>query len=158
MRNLQLTCPQCGVFNEINEPKCWKCQRAISDEEKHNVLNDLSPEEREQRSKQEAQRKTTLNGQSDEKVGAASGSTVKIIFGVILVAIGFLIYANGEQLGVTLLGGEDQIMRDMMNGAMFDKGYTNRASSIGNFLQGLYIVVIAIGSIMVLLGLAKSKK
>ena len=102
-------------------------------------------------------RKGNIRG-SGPTLDAVNNSNRQIIFGVIVVAIGFLIYANGEQLGVTLLGGEDQIMRDMMNGAMFDKGYTNRASSIGNFLQGLYIVVIAIGSIMVLLGLAKSTK
>jgi len=126
---------------------------------KRNIEAEIKKKKENEEKTQEINAKNSkLNGQSDEKVGAASDGTAQIIFGVILIAVGFLIYVNGEQLGLTLLGGKDQIMRDMMNGAMFDKGYRNRASSIGNFLQGLYIVVIAVGSIMVLLGLVKSKK
>ena len=34
MNNPQIVCPKCGVFNEINDTKCWKCKRPISAEER----------------------------------------------------------------------------------------------------------------------------
>lgn len=89
MSNLQLTCPKCGVFNDINETKCWKCKRPISDEEKQKVLNDLSPEEREQHSEQEAQRKAAQNTQTNVVADSTDYKT-SILVAKIVSAVGWL--------------------------------------------------------------------
>lgn len=34
MNKPHLVCPNCGVYNELNESKCWKCKRPISEEER----------------------------------------------------------------------------------------------------------------------------
>lgn len=32
--SIQVTCPNCGVFNDVSDSTCWKCKRPISNEEK----------------------------------------------------------------------------------------------------------------------------
>lgn len=34
----QITCPKCGVYNDVQDFKCWKCNRPITPEEKEPVL------------------------------------------------------------------------------------------------------------------------
>ena len=36
---IQVTCPKCGVYNEIDKEKCWKCGRIITEEEKKTAVN-----------------------------------------------------------------------------------------------------------------------
>lgn len=47
MANVQTACPKCGVFNEIEEVKCWKCKRPISDEEREQARDALLVEKNE---------------------------------------------------------------------------------------------------------------
>lgn len=37
--NTQLVCPKCGVFNDVEDSKCWKCKRPITEEDKQSALN-----------------------------------------------------------------------------------------------------------------------
>ena len=34
----QVTCPKCGVYNEIDREKCWKCDRLITEAEKQAAI------------------------------------------------------------------------------------------------------------------------
>ncbi|WP_456448832.1 YbjQ family protein [Thiolapillus sp.] len=37
--NIQVTCPKCGVYNGIDDEDCWKCGRAIEEEEKQAAID-----------------------------------------------------------------------------------------------------------------------
>ena len=73
MSNLQLTCPECGVFNKINDTKCWKCKRSISEEEKQKFLNDLPSEKKEQYLAEEEQQPKTLQNKTHRNSSVDSG-------------------------------------------------------------------------------------
>ena len=36
--SMQLTCPKCGVFNKIDDNKCWKCSEPINDAERQSAI------------------------------------------------------------------------------------------------------------------------
>ena len=36
--SIQITCPKCGVFNDIKETNCWKCKRLITEDEKKSAI------------------------------------------------------------------------------------------------------------------------
>ena len=93
MSNPQITCPQCGVFNEISDTKCWKCKRPISDEEKQQardrVLNSLPNNEREQYLEREARKKTSENSAVDIVV-SHTDYTTSILVAKLVSAIGWV--------------------------------------------------------------------
>lgn len=98
----QTVCPECGVFNEINETECWNCKRSISDQEiqeaRDGFLNDLSDQERNEFLEGEKRKESSNNG--DElgfqwwKIWAWLGLTLGnlYMFGVLSEQIGLAIF------------------------------------------------------------------
>lgn len=61
----KIECPSCGAYNTLDEAKCWKCKRLITDEEKAAHISEL--EQTKKLEEQEAKQKEWLDSLPPEQ-------------------------------------------------------------------------------------------
>ncbi len=145
----QVTCPKCGVYNEVDREKCWKCDRLITDTEKQAAIKraedqKLQTEKRESLSSEEIEEVLSHARETDDWINVPrkilSSEARKIILTTSFVVAGHDIEKEIDIVTAEVVYGVN-IFRDLFSGVRDIVG--GRTSSLQKILKDSRITVLS---------------
>ncbi len=145
----QVTCQKCGVYNEVDREKCWKCDRLITDAEKQTAIKraedqKLQTEKRESLSSEEIEEVLSHARETDDWINVPrkilSSEARKIILTTSFVVAGHDIEKEIDIVTAEVVYGVN-IFRDLFSGVRDIVG--GRTSSLQKILKDSRITVLS---------------